>query len=377
MSESIKTGHERRTAVPVEEQNIPLGFKKLLSAAVGGDADQHGEIADVGGVMGSILREVTQNPGRKEKYENFLKDAFQLNRLWKVAGLPQTENRFRAFTLIYFQQRLFDDIIDGDTPERLAPAERVAYARMRLKHLKTGNFDETDPIDAFAIKIISDIDTIDPSYVTKTKERLRQIMSSIIFDGERICATTAHNENSPNTESTRTWALSSRKDLGANFSQLDIEGITGLTLFLFGFKDSDYNMKLLTPLAQASRIAYNVQDFAKDIEAGLCNIPKEDADEYKITDTDLREVLKAKHPAAFPQNVTNWLIAQVARGVKLLELHAEQPISNNLESTAGLDIIMPSMSLPLYREFVANQVLKTGYVNEAEKIFRDATRELR
>ena len=192
-------------------------------------------------------------------------------------------------------------------------------------------------------------------------------MSSIVFDGERICAM-----GTPGT-----WKLSSRDELQKHFFNLDIEGVVGLTLFLFGFRDSSYNMKLLTPIAQASRVAYNIRDFAKDIEAGLCNIPKEDADKYKITDADMREVLKAKHPAAFPQNITNWLLAEVRRGVALLEPHAKQPIVSNVESVAGLHRMIPDMRLPLYREFVAKQVLTTGYINAAEKIFRDATRELR
>ena len=378
MMDRLKTGHDARTDVPIHRQEILSNFKDFLSSAVAGTSGgKQSEYPDLNGIMGGILRDVTQNPERKEKYEKFLSGAFKLKQAWKPAGLPYVENRFRAFILIYFQQRLFDDIVDGDTPLKLTPSERVAYAKKRLGNLRTGTFDSADPIDAFALRILSDIGTLDPNYVPMAKQRLGQIMGSIIFDGKRICAADTLNENSQNAEASRTWKFSSRKALEANFAQLDIEGVTGLTLFLFGFKDSTDNMKLLTPLAQASRIAYNVRDFAKDIRAGLCNIPKEDADRLKITDADLREVLKSKHPAAFPQNVTNWLIEQVERGVKLLELHAKQPISSNLESTAGLDSAMPDLRRPLYRAFVANQVLQEGYIDEAEKIFRDATRELR
>ncbi|MDP3965350.1 MAG: hypothetical protein Q8Q13_00955 [bacterium] len=367
MSENIKTGHERRTALPINEQSIPLKFDELLSAAfVGTASGQQGEYADLKGIMGSILREVTQNPEREEKYKDFLKNVFKLKNLWQLAGLPNVEHRFRACVLIYFQQRLFDDIMDGDTPEKLVPAERVAYARVRLEHLRTGNFDGSDPIDAFTIRILGDISSLDTSYVPKARQRLEQIMNSITFDGERICA----------TETPGTWKFSSSDELQRHFFNLDTEGVIGLTLFLFGFQDSENNMKLLTPLAQATRIAYNVRDFAADVRAGLCNIPAEDAEVFRITDADLRKVVAARHTAEFPQNITDWLLGQVVEGQKLLGLHASQPTAK-MEPIIKPRRVMQSMRLSPYRKFVASKVLKTAYVDVAQKVFRDATRELR
>jgi len=38
-------------------------------------------------------------------------------------------------------------------------------------------------IEAFAVKIMSDIEALDPSYAEKAKERLVLIMRSIAFDG--------------------------------------------------------------------------------------------------------------------------------------------------------------------------------------------------
>jgi hypothetical protein len=368
MSERINTGHEKSTSVRIEEQTIPLELDALLSAAFTKPSDDNsGEYADLAWIMGSILKDVTQNPEREEKYKAFLTNVFKLKTVWKIAGLPKVEERFQTCILIYFQQRLFDDVIDGDTPEKLSPVERVTYAKSRLTNLKSGHFDAGDPMDAFAVRILSDIAALDKDYVPNAKQRLGQIMHSIAFDGERISA----------MESSGTWEFSSYDELKQHFFDLDIDGVIGLTLFLFGFQDSKHNMDLLTPLGESTRIAYNVRDFASDIKAGLCNIPREDADRLNIAVADLQKVVEARNMVEFPQNVSTWLLEQVAEGKRLLTVHVHQPAAETLIPIDTGKGIIQKTKMAQYRKFVAGNILKTGYIEEAEKVFAAATRELR
>ncbi len=126
----IQTGHERTTTIPIEDQVVTLSKKDLLSPR--DISSEAGQYAHLDGVMQSVLKHLMVSPERQEKYNNFLSGAFTLAKIWHVAGLPDVETRFRAFILTYVQQRLFDDIIDGDTPEKVRPADRVAYAKERL-----------------------------------------------------------------------------------------------------------------------------------------------------------------------------------------------------------------------------------------------------
>jgi len=102
-----------------------------------------------------------------------------------------------------------------------------------------------------------------------------------------------------------------------------------MSLFLFGFKDSEHNMKMLTPLGQATRVSYNIQDFYDDIRAGLCNIPEEDAKRLGIGQVDFAKVLEVKENyLQYPKNIQAWIGEQIVRGRELLKRHAVQSITS-------------------------------------------------
>ncbi len=355
----IVTGHEATTTIAPKDQTISLNLGTLLSETP--LKVESGNYAHLQGIMQNVYRDVMNNPVRKKKYESFLKGAFKLDRLWRKARLPNPEERFRVFVLTYAQQRLFDDIIDGDAPTKPTAQARVLYAEEKLQRFTAGTFDESDPVEAFAVRILDDIRTIDPTYVDTARERLALIMRSITFDGHRILE----------RERTGTWQFFSKDELEKHFFDLDIDGTTGLTLFLFGLTDAEKNMAIMKPLGQVSRVAYNLQDFSDDIIAGLCNIPKEDAVRLGITDAHLSEVVTAgKNILLYPENVRTWLREQVARGQKLLKDHGKQPLTR-------LNMSYPSRNIGTwfrnygYRLVVKIKVCSGVYVKEAKEVFAD------
>jgi hypothetical protein len=365
MIENLKsrtTGHEATTKVPVRNQEISLDLETLFSSV---DTETEvGKYAHITGIMQNVFKDLTQNPEREKKYKDFIENSFKLDKLWRTARLPNPENRFRAFILTYAQQRLFDDIIDGDTPKKLKPEDRVTYAEERIHNLENGTLDETDSIDAFAIKILSDIEVLDSTYVEKAKHRLALIMRSIAFDGERILE----------KEKTGDCKFLSQAEIEKHFFDLDIEGTIGLTLFLFGLSDSEKNMALLKPLGEATRIAYNLEDFSNDIKVGLCNIPREDADRLLITQDDLN--LVKVDISKFPENIKTWLLEQIKRGRDLLNIHNTSPISSLYISQIPQGLLQKSINFG-YKEIIRREILETAYITETENTFLKVERELK
>ncbi len=309
------------------------------------------------------------NPEREKKYKDFLLGAFKLDGVWRnLAALPNPENRFRAFILIYIQQRLLDDIIDGDTPEKIEPKSRVAYAQKRIQNLETGSFDPADPIDAFSIKIFSDIEVLDPKYTEKAKQRLKLIMKSLIFDGERIL----------DRQGTGEWKFFQKAELEQHFFDLDIEGTTGLTLFLFGLADSEYNTTLLRPLGLGTRISYNVKDFSSDIRAGLCNITQEDAERLGITTKSLRSVLGlGENISQYPENIKVWLREQITRGRKLLDGHKASPtLSLEMRGSPGKFNLIQTPRNFFYKAVINKMVFPVAYINQAQETFTKRENQL-
>lgn len=356
---SVQTGHEAVTNIPVLKQKIELDLTTLLSDETSWAIP--GEYVDIQGVMRNIYKDVIQNPLRKKKYESFLAGAFKLDRLWRLARLPDPEHRFSVFVLTYAQQRLFDDIVDGDTPLCISPQQRVLFAEEKLSRFKTGRFSQSDPVEAFAIRILDDIRVLDPSYVDAARHRLSLIMSSIAFDGHRILE----------REQTKKWQFFPKEVLEEHFFDLDIDGTTGLTLFLFGLKDTERNMLIMKPLGQLSRIAYNLQDFFSDIKEGLCNISLEDAKRLGITDEDLQFVVaNGKNTIFYPENVKEWLREQVVRGEALIRQHDSEP-HTSLEMVYPIKGIVNTIRNYGYKYFVKTKVLSGVYIKEAKEVFAE------
>ncbi len=355
----VTTGHEATIGIPVRKQAITLDLGTLVSpTAITADS---GPYAHLQGIMQKIYKDVMQNDARKKKYESFLKGAFQLGQLWKKARLPDPERRLRIFVLTYAQQRLFDDIIDGDTPVHISPKDRVLYAEERIERFMSGTLSEQEPVEAFGIKILDDIAALDPTYTDKAQTRIGLIMKSIAFDAKRILV----------RETSDSWQFFPKEELEQHFFDLDIDGTTGLTLFLFGLKDSPRNMRIMKPLGQLSRVAYNLQDFSDDIRAGLCNIPLEDALRLEITDDDLRIVATAgKMYLGYPSNIKVWLHEQIARGNELMRAHHSQWIGtlSMLHPAGGVIDLIRNYK---YRQFVKHKVLGEHYVNEAKEVFAE------
>jgi hypothetical protein len=367
----LRTGYEKKTKIHPQDQKINLDSGALTSPARQAiPSEEEGKYAHLEGIVHGILTELMHNPAREKKYKDFLTGAFKLDWIWRnLARLPNPENRFRAFILIYVQQRLLDDIIDGDTPEKIKPKDRVAYAKQKIQNLGTGNFDPTDSIDAFSIKIFSDIEALDPQYVTKAKRRLKLIMESLVFDGERILE----------REETGSWKFLPQSELEQHFFALDIEGTTALTLFLFGLADSEYNITLLRPLGLGTRVSYNVKDFSADIRAGICNIPKEDAERLRITDKSLRLVIGlGENISQYPENIKIWLGEQITRGRKLLAGHEVSPIlSLEMLNPGKKSSFMQAPRNFAYKALIKKIIFPVAYVNEAQATFAKLENQLK
>lgn len=359
MDEVVVTGYEDFTDTPIAAQDIELNLKRLLSTP-GAKRKEYGRYASIEGVMRNVLRHMVKNPEREKKYKRFIARMFQVPMLWQVAGLPHHKERQEGFILAYTYPRLVDEIGDGDTPEKIPPEKRIPYLKKRLKNLEDGTLDPKDQADALAIRILSDIAAIDPLYVHAARQRLAQILGSVIFDVERAAVRKGN-----------TWKLCSRKELEEHFYTLDIEGVVGLSLFFFGFKDSPYNMSMLAPLGRASRTSYNIRDFSKDIREGLCNIPKEDFETFGMTYDDLQKAAEAESPAGFPEKVTDWLRKEALRGYELLQEYKDQRITTLGLSDEPATRNLKIRTTVIYKGTVMPMVFYGAYYASAEKTFSD------
>src|SRR5688500_8478266 len=95
----LKTGYEKKTKIHPQDQEIILDPAALASAdrqTISGQ--EEGEYAHLEGIVYGILAKLMHNPAREKKYKEFLMGAFKLDKVWRnLAGLPNPENRFRAF----------------------------------------------------------------------------------------------------------------------------------------------------------------------------------------------------------------------------------------------------------------------------------------
>ena len=109
------------------------------------------------------------------------------------------------------------------------------------------------------------------------KQSIQMILESMIFDAKRIkrFGETGRLEFLP------------REELEQHFYNLDIVG-TGIGMLVYlGSKNIVEDLKKLHNIGRACRIEYNLNDFVEDIEHGIINISREDAEKYRITESDL------------------------------------------------------------------------------------------
>lgn len=345
----MKTGYEVFTETPVEQQPrvdrpawaLLAGIEKTRGqvSSVVPEIVSHKSV-DLLRTRENVYRRMGQDPEKGSSYRLFLL-SLQLFRYMPFIKNPALKGEF--LELFYLAMRIFDDMVDGDAPHKLPPAERVRLGENILQAVQRQDFSADNPVLAFYVQAQQIGQKLGMDITTRAGE----IMRSILFDAKRI----AHQEQ------TGQMKVCSQEELQQHFFDLDIAGTIGLTLPLFDSPDVERDLQLLIPLGQATRTHYNVRDLQADIKAGLCNISREEMKFLHISPRDLEAVKSAVHIQAYPPSVRQWVMSQIQQGRKLLGRHDDQ---------------MKNASFPRFTRFVLWQT----YQRPAENCFDDTAQTL-
>ncbi len=187
----------------------------------------------------------------------------------EILKLPNVIKRIQLLNKIYLACRCFDNVIDGDSPILLSTEELKLYAHVAENHFISEKWDRNFVPDKYfseGLKIAEEISL-------EIKNQVLMVIKSMRFDAERRSRFLKTGE----------IEFISEADLKEHYYQLDIEGTIGAMLVLVDEENNEENRKLVQPLGEVMRIYYDIRDLKKETKQGLCNISKEDAQRFKIT----------------------------------------------------------------------------------------------
>lgn len=188
----------------------------------------------------------------------------------------------QAINYQYAWLRIVDDRIDGDMD--LIDTDILWYAEKRfhiLNALARPDFSPETPEDTLLQETLRI--ARENGKEMEIKQSIQMILESMIFDAKRI----------KRFRETGRLEFLPREELEQHFYNLDIVG-TGIGMLVYlGSKNIAEDLKKLHNIGRACRIEYNLNDFVEDIEHGILNISHEDAEKYRITESDLVAVRDA------------------------------------------------------------------------------------
>ncbi len=214
----------------------------------------------------------------------------------------------------YVFMRCVDDIIDGDAKLPTRYKSTVCFIDHKINFAATPENPE-DSLDYLLLYANELSKKFDQDFSAETNN----ILHSLRFDAKRA------GEDEIFMES----------ELNNHFYLLDIKGTIRAALKIFGEEPEKHT--ILGQLGTASRIYYNLRDYAEDVKAGFFNISAEDCERFGIK----KDNISLSSPA-----VKNWFLYQTEMGVKLLEeyklLKAEPQFKWLTNVTLNLAFEMPA-----------------------------------
>ena len=187
--------------------------------------------------------------------------------------------------------RYLDDVADRDInpPNGFTPSE---YIHRKINYTKIKSYLRPTARDTIE-QLINWCDHLGSKFNCNFEQESVEIMKSLLFDSERY----GSKEIFPHEQ------------LQYHFHMLDIHGTVRSCLKLWGEDIGKY--ELLIPLAQATRIYYDLRDYEEDYDNGYINISKEEFEKYDLCKDKLRDV----------DHVSQWFHDKAVHGMKLLEEH--------------------------------------------------------
>lgn len=248
------------------------------------------------------------------KYWDFMKKTIngRLKKAMFVMWLPDIKKRLDLFQNVYFAMRLLDDIIDWDSPITLSDKEREELLSALNDLSEEKVLQVRNPLLRWLFVNILQL-SWELWFPKDMIFSVLQIIKSMKFDDERI-----HSEEK----------IIDKQRLDNNFHLMDIVGTIGWTAIIFWI-EPEQAKKMLTPLWEACRLIYNLQDFYEDVWNDIINISSEDLKKFNITDVDLefvrtfsKEDWKIKY-LSLPQSIKKWFQQEISKIHSLINKHKD------------------------------------------------------
>ncbi len=235
-----------------------------------------------------------------KKYKSFLKGMRNTKWLLWSYGHKDYRKRIDLLELIYYTMRLYDDIIDWDTPIKLDMKTREKIKNKEIKWI----FDILlEAIYDLAEEIGIEKENITERWLEEiwdwmhhlTKKWIDAIVLSMNYDLVRMM----------DTKKTR-----SEQSLDNNFDLMDSVGTMDWSSAVYWTHAKDVREKIW-PLWIASRVAYSLNDLRKDLWDELINIPEEALEKYVITEKDIKNYVDTWIMSEGIQQRVEWEIKKI------------------------------------------------------------------
>lgn len=233
---------------------------------------------------------------RRDKYEGWIQGIKRYRRYAQIGeyavplGLSYFKDattRIELIEALYIALRLVDDIVDGDAPLPTGWISATVY----VEHLISFVRDPRHPSDRIEHLLAYGFQ-LGRALQMDLGRCMIDILGSLRFDATR--------------RGTPKLYIPSKKELDRYFYRLDIRGTIGGCLIIT--RELRVTYRDLAPLGRATRIYYDIRDLAEDINAGLCNISREDVRCFGIR--DVRDLTSPR--------LLDWRLARAEDGLLLL-----------------------------------------------------------
>jgi len=274
-----------------------------------------------------------------EKYSGFLKWLEKTELVLRLMWVKDYKKRVELLKYMYYWLRLFDDIADWDTINKLSLEDRK-----KIVYKKLWNW-LYDLLIEKVEKLACDL------WLEKwIQYSIKQIELSIRFDIDR----------------TIDWKkYRNKKDLDKNFHKMDIDWTIYWTAIIF-WLDPIKTIELLSWLWEATRISFNIKDLKDDIIENLINIPIEDLTRHWITKEDIDKVKNW----IITENINNWIQDEITKIHLLLKNYNNNYSLFNILRWQWID---SKNNTTYFRKVFNNLLLKyvvlpKWYIKEIEKV---------
>lgn len=222
-----------------------------------------------------------------------------------VLALPNGLERLEILNRIYLASRILDDVVDGDSPNKLSADGIVEFAERVECNFASGEWDKKSVVDMFYSQAMDICGRIG----LDIKEQALAVIRSIGFDSRRRSEFMKTGER----------LFYPKDEIEESYYRLDIEGTIGACLELTNEGNTPEKRHVVEPLGKACRIFYDIRDLAIEVRDGLVNITAEDARKFGINMDELVTwAVNSGDLSKAPESVKRWIRAQTAHGKKLV-----------------------------------------------------------